>query len=345
MGVSPPPTPSPTAADSAQTWSYPDLLGNTLTIADGTGTQTTTTPLVYDPYGSLIAGDYPDNTGSVDLSNAWSGGATTESTLSTPIVNMGSRPYSPAIGRFLQPDPVAGGNANPYGYPADPINSSDKNGRQSISFDMGALTGLAPMGAGLGAIMGGIQTVADDLGGGITAVAGALNDLVASAAAVINLIHSLPPIGFDPWPNGLFPGVANAFNTAINAGIAAYGYLAGATSIIAGGIPQVQTYSGAIADDTRLPAPGRSFVQSTFGDVCRWSTFFLSPIGVPGVVPWLSGVGAAIVAEVAGGGPEDPASDVAAVPAFAAGVAFGQQLQPIVAAGVKTISTACYVWG
>ncbi|WP_111003373.1 RHS repeat-associated core domain-containing protein [Streptomyces sp. NTH33] len=36
---------------------------------------------------------------------------------------MGSRLHNPATGRFPSPDPVQGGNVNPYAYPADPVNA------------------------------------------------------------------------------------------------------------------------------------------------------------------------------------------------------------------------------
>ncbi len=42
---------------------------------------------------------------------------------------MGARLYSPALGRFLQIDPVPGGNASPYDYcTADPVNCTDLDG-------------------------------------------------------------------------------------------------------------------------------------------------------------------------------------------------------------------------
>lgn len=44
------------------------------------------------------------------------------------IVLMGLRAYDPTTGRFLQPDPIYGGNENSYVYPTDPINQLDLSG-------------------------------------------------------------------------------------------------------------------------------------------------------------------------------------------------------------------------
>jgi len=47
---------------------------------------------------------------------------------------MGVRVYAPVMGRFLQIDPVYGGNESTYGYPNNPITMFDLDGRMSLSF-------------------------------------------------------------------------------------------------------------------------------------------------------------------------------------------------------------------
>jgi RHS repeat-associated protein len=64
----------------------------------------------------------------------------------TALTYMGVRMYSPAMGRFLQTDAVLGGNESAYGYPADPVNRLDPDGRESSG------GGLVPEGAACAAI-------------------------------------------------------------------------------------------------------------------------------------------------------------------------------------------------
>jgi RHS repeat-associated protein len=49
------------------------------------------------------------------------------------LIQMGVRLYDPALGRFLEPDPLAGGSANAYDYCyQDPINCLDLAGTFSL---------------------------------------------------------------------------------------------------------------------------------------------------------------------------------------------------------------------
>ncbi|KOY53982.1 DNRLRE domain-containing protein [Streptomyces sp. XY332] len=59
----------------------------------------------------------------------WLGGKQRSSETLTGLTLMGVRLYNPLSGRFLSLDPVQGGNDNAYGYPADPINQYDLDGR------------------------------------------------------------------------------------------------------------------------------------------------------------------------------------------------------------------------
>jgi RHS repeat-associated protein len=46
------------------------------------------------------------------------------------LIQMGARPYTPQLGRFLAVDPVEGGSANNYDYTnADPTNTTDLDGK------------------------------------------------------------------------------------------------------------------------------------------------------------------------------------------------------------------------
>lgn len=58
----------------------------------------------------------------------WLGGYQRGTDPASGLILMGVRLYNPATGRFLSPDPVPGGNANAYVYPADPVNKLDLTG-------------------------------------------------------------------------------------------------------------------------------------------------------------------------------------------------------------------------
>jgi RHS repeat-associated protein len=110
-------------------WSYPNVHGDVVATADNTGVKQGTTK-TYDPFGQALAG-LPDNSAG-NLDYGWLGQherPTEHASGMLPTLEMGARPYLPAIGRFLRVDPVEGGSANDYDYSnGDPVNGLDLDG-------------------------------------------------------------------------------------------------------------------------------------------------------------------------------------------------------------------------
>lgn len=78
-----------------------------------------------DEFGVPADPGYPHRYG-------WLGGKQRSTELPSGVVQMGVRSYVPALGRFLQPDPVLGGSANPYDYAfQDPLNVFDLDGERA----------------------------------------------------------------------------------------------------------------------------------------------------------------------------------------------------------------------
>ncbi len=110
---------------STATGNISDMHGDTIATIDLTpGTQSVSSTSAYDEYGAPI--QTPDLTQPGKY--GWIG---TKSRLASlgGIVLMGVRLYNPTSGRFLQVDPIRGGNANAYSYPTDPILGFDLDGK------------------------------------------------------------------------------------------------------------------------------------------------------------------------------------------------------------------------
>lgn len=97
--------------------------GDLAATADATGARINA--YTYDPFGALRTG-----TAGTGTSERWTGRWDKKLDSTSQLVEMGARPYDPAIGRLLAVDPVEGGALNNYDYAGqDPVNLYDLDGK------------------------------------------------------------------------------------------------------------------------------------------------------------------------------------------------------------------------
>ncbi|UQS23446.1 PA14 domain-containing protein [Amycolatopsis thermalba] len=118
------------------TWGHPTIRGDLSLTTNATGAKVGDLR-TYTPFGEPLTAvgavdndNVPDNQAG-QLDYGWLGQHQRpyEHAGALAIVQMGSRPYLPALGRFLSVDPVEDGSANDYDYVAgDPVNATDLDG-------------------------------------------------------------------------------------------------------------------------------------------------------------------------------------------------------------------------
>jgi RHS repeat-associated protein len=88
-------------------------------------------PLATELKGTFGYDEFGNQTSAGPGRFGWLGGLQRRTELPSGVIQMGARSYVPQLGRFLSPDPVFRGSANPYDYAGqDPINNLDVLGEK-----------------------------------------------------------------------------------------------------------------------------------------------------------------------------------------------------------------------
>jgi RHS repeat-associated protein len=224
----PPTAPAEAAQSSEPTWRYADMLGDVAWQV--TGSQSPATTTLYDPDGNQLTAAPPLSLDPT-IPNLRFRGQNTAPT-EVPVLAMGSRSYIPALGLFMQPDPVPNGGPTPYNFAnGDPINFNDPGGNVAwcwstftkvtigvvVGVTVGALTGGAGLsvGAAIAAnALGGLGAALVSQG---TVVLAQIPDADGNVQSDINWWE----VATETAVSGAFGGVSAAIGNKISANAAA----------------------------------------------------------------------------------------------------------------------------
>ena len=171
-------------------YSYPNIHGDVMAIADGAGTKQGPTR-TYSPFGENLTALVDNLTEDFDYGWLGSKSRGTEHEGSLNVIEMGARQYVPGLGRFIEVDPVEGGSANDYDYcDGDPIGCSDPDGtigkrwwRQASAFVSRNRHNIINTAVGFAAAAGTVACIASVVCGVGMAAGGAVALAAAGVAA------------------------------------------------------------------------------------------------------------------------------------------------------------------